>query len=40
MTYQIIVSKLQHEEPVKKVTDDTGLTRDTVYRIRKEIEPL
>lgn len=40
MTYQIIVSKLQHEEPVKKIADDTGVTRDTVYRIRKEIEPL
>jgi len=37
MTYQIIVSKLQCDEPVKKIADETGITRDTVYRIKKEI---
>ena len=37
MTYQIIVSKLQRDEPVKKIADEIGVTRDTVYRIKKEI---
>ncbi|EJB2513384.1 hypothetical protein MKC07_002640 [Listeria monocytogenes] len=39
-TYQIIVSKLQRDEPAKKIADETGVTRDTVDRARKEIEPL
>lgn len=37
MTYQVIVNKLQREEPVKKIAEDTGVTRDTVYRIKKEL---
>ena len=38
MTYQVIVGKLQLEEPVKKIAEETGVTRDTVYRIKKELE--
>ncbi|SEL02842.1 helix-turn-helix domain-containing protein [Carnobacterium iners] len=36
MTYQVIVSKLKLEGPVKKIAEETGVTRDTVYRIKKE----
>ncbi|OJF96205.1 recombinase family protein [Alkalibacterium sp. 20] len=38
MTYQVIVSKLQLDEPIKKIAEETGVTRDTVYRIKKELE--
>lgn len=37
MTYHVIVNKLTREEPIKKIAEDTGVTRDTVYRIKKEI---
>lgn len=37
ITYQVIVSKLQMEEPIKKIAEKTGVTRDTVYRIKKEL---
>ncbi|WP_034551053.1 recombinase family protein [Carnobacterium funditum] len=38
MTYQVIVSKLKLEEPIKKIAEETGVTRDTVYRIKKDLE--
>lgn len=37
MTYQLIVNKLKREEPIKKIAEDTGVTRDTVYRIKSEL---
>lgn len=37
MTYQVIVNKLKKEEPIKQIAEDTGVTRDTVYRIKKEL---
>ena len=37
MTYQVIVNKLKLEEPIKKNAEDTGVTRDTVYRIKKQL---
>ncbi|MFV8240806.1 recombinase family protein [Aerococcus viridans] len=37
MTYHVIVNKLQQEEPIKKIAEDTGVTRDTVYRIKKDL---
>ena len=37
MTYQVIVNKLKLEEPIKKIAEDTGVTRDTVYRIKKQL---
>lgn len=37
MTYQIIVSKLKLDKPIKKIAEETGVTRDTVYRIKKEL---
>lgn len=37
MIYHVIVNKLKQEEPIKKIADDTGVTRDTVYRIKNEI---
>ncbi|TLQ07040.1 recombinase family protein [Marinilactibacillus psychrotolerans] len=37
MTYQVIVNKLKKEEPIKKIAEETGVTRDTVYRIKREI---
>ena len=37
MTYQVIVNKLKREEPIKKIAEDTGVTRDTVYRIKREL---
>lgn len=38
MIYHVIVNKLKQEEPIKKIAEETGVTRDTVYRIRKEVE--
>lgn len=37
MIYHVIVNKLKQEEPIKKIAEETGVTRDTVYRIKKEI---
>lgn len=37
ITYQVIVSKLKLDEPIKKIAEETGVTRDTVYRIKKEL---
>ena len=37
MTYQVILNKLKREEPIKKIAEDTGVTRDTVYRIKREL---
>ena len=37
MTYHVIVNKLKLEEPIKKIAEDTGVTRDTVYRIKKQL---
>jgi len=37
MTYQVIVSNLKRQEPIKKIAYETGVTRDTVYRIKKEL---
>lgn len=37
MIYHVIVNKLKQEEPIKKVAEETGVTRDTVYRIKNEI---
>lgn len=37
MTYQVIVNKLKKEEPIKQIAEDTGVTRDTVYRIKSEL---
>ncbi|MDE1549752.1 recombinase family protein [Jeotgalibaca caeni] len=37
MTYHVIVNKLKQEEPIKKIAENTGVTRDTVYRIKKEL---
>ena len=37
MTYQVIVNKLKREEPIKKIAEDPGVTRDTVYRIKREL---
>ena len=37
MTYQVIVNKLKLEEPIKKIAEDTGVSRDTVYRIKKQL---
>lgn len=36
MTYHVIMNKLKQEEPIKKIAEETGVTRDTVYRIKKE----
>jgi len=36
MIYHVIVNKLKQEEPIKKIAEETGVTRDTVYRIKKE----
>lgn len=38
MTYHVIVNKLKQEEPIKKIAEETGVTRDTVYRIKKEVQ--
>ena len=35
--YHVIVNKLKQEEPIKKIAEETGVTRDTVYRIKNEI---
>ena len=40
MTYQVIVNKLKQAEPIKKIAEDTGVTRDTVYRIKKELSAI
>ena len=40
MTYNVIVNKLKKGEPIKKIAEETDVTRDTVYRIKKEIEEL
>lgn len=37
MTYQVIVNKLKREKPIKQIAEETGVTRDTVYRIKKEL---
>lgn len=37
MTYHVIVNKLKQEEPIKKIADDTGVTRDTIYRIKRDL---
>lgn len=37
MTYQVIVSKLKRQDPIKKIAEETGVTRDTVYRIKNEL---
>ena len=40
MTYNVIVNKLKKGEPIKKIAEDTDVTRDTVYRIKKEVSNL
>lgn len=37
MTYHVIMNKLKQEEPIKKIAEDTGVTRDTVYRIKRDL---
>jgi DNA invertase Pin-like site-specific DNA recombinase len=37
MTYQEIISKLQIEKTIKKIAEETEVTRDTGYRIKKEL---
>lgn len=37
MTYHVIMNKLKLEEPIKKIAEETGVTRDTVYRIKNEV---
>lgn len=37
LTYQVIVKKLKKNEPIKRIAEETGVTRDTVYRIKNEI---
>lgn len=37
MLYHVIVNKLRQEEAIKKIAEDTGVTRDKVYRIKKVI---
>jgi DNA invertase Pin-like site-specific DNA recombinase len=37
MTYHVIVNKLKQGESIKKITEKTDVTRDTVYRIKKEL---
>lgn len=37
MTYHVIVNRLNQEDPIKQIAEDTGVTRDTVYRIKKEL---
>lgn len=36
-TYNVIVNKLKKGEPIKKIAEETDVTRDTVYRIKKEL---
>ena len=38
MTYHVIVNKLKQGEPIKKIAEETDVTRDTIYRIKGEIE--
>ncbi|MPM64206.1 hypothetical protein SDC9_111092 [bioreactor metagenome] len=40
MTYNVIVSKLKKSEPIKNIPEETDVTRDTVYRIKGELEEL
>ena len=37
MTYNVIVNKLKKGEPIKKIAEETDVTRDTVYRIKREL---
>ena len=37
MAYNVIINKLKKGEPIKKIAEDTDVTRDTVYRIKKEV---
>lgn len=37
LTYKEIVIMLQEEQPIKKIAEETGVTRDTVYRIKNEL---
>ena len=37
MIYDVIVRKLKKDEPIKKIAEDTGVARDTVYRIKNEL---
>lgn len=37
MTYNVIVNKLKKGEPIKKIAEKTDVTRDTVYRIKREL---
>ena len=37
MIYHVIVGKLKKDEPIKKIAEDTGVARDTVYRIKNEL---
>ena len=31
------MNKLQQDDPVKKIVDDTGMTRGIVYRIKNKL---
>lgn len=37
MVYNVIVNKLKKGEPIKKTAEETDVTWDTVYRIKKEL---
>lgn len=37
LTYKEIVRRLEQEQPIKKIAEATGVTRDTVYRIKNEL---
>lgn len=37
LTYKEIMNLLHEEQPIKKIAEQTGVTRDTVYRIKREI---
>lgn len=37
LTYKEIVIMLQEEQPIKKIAEETGVTRDTVYRIKNDL---
>ena len=39
LTYKEIMNLLHEEQPIKKIAELTGVTRDTVYRIKKELVP-
>ena len=40
MAYNVIVNKLKKGAPINKIVEDTDVTRDTVYRIKKEVSNL